>query len=92
MNRRRDDILGSLDHDARIDQGVPPTAELPLERCSECPVDIADFTDDELAAHSRYHIEMAKEPKSIPSQSHLRIYRDDSKLSSSGWPLYWSGR
>jgi len=85
-------FLWSLDADVRQDLQISPNAHLPMEKCVKCGLDITDFDETELAAHSRFHAEMAKEPKSIPSQSHLWSYRDDSKLSSSGWPLYWSGR
>lgn len=85
MTRRRTDILKAVADDVRMDQAVPPTAELPMVTCPDCEVDITDFDSIELSSHIRFHAHLAAAPHSIQSQSHLWTYRENPKVSSSGW-------
>lgn len=71
LENRRSDVqkyLRRIDDDIRQDLGMSPNAHLPLVKCPKCGIDITDFTEDEGAAHVRFHRHMAEFPKSIPHQ------------------------
>jgi len=61
--------------------------------CPKCKLDMTEFSVEDFEEHALFHFLLETAPKSIPSQSTKIPDRpDDSRRSSSGWPLYWSAK
>lgn len=97
LENRRSDVqkyLRRIDDDIRQDLGMSPNAHLPLVKCPKCPLDITDFTEDELNAHAAFHRHMAEAPSFLwsPEPVTERTYPEayPEKYLSNGAPV--SGR